>query len=167
MARKKIVTVQTRIGEQTIDTAKIIQFPRGLVGYEHCRKFTLLQLRPDSPFLVLQSMESPDLGLLVADPYGFVSDYSIRLGGAEQSLLCVTDVSQVTVLVTVTIPHGKPERTAIHLTGPILINHESRIGLQAPQADGLFPSQVFVYQQNEPETQPPGTPSASTDAPEV
>lgn len=140
-----MITVQTRLGEQTIDTAKIIRFPRGLVGYENCQKFTLLQLRPDSPFLVLQSMDNPELGLLVADPYSFVNDYAIRVGNAEQTLLRVTDISQVAVLVTVTIPRGKPERTAINLTGPILINHESRVGLQVPQADGLFPAQMLVY----------------------
>lgn len=145
MARKKL-TVQTRLGEQTIEADKIIRFPRGLVGYEHCVKFTLLQLRPDSPFLILQSLDNPDLGLLVADPYTFVAEYCIHVGTAEQTLLRVTDIHQVAVLVTVTIPHGKPERTAINLTGPILINHERRMGLQVPQAEGLFPSQVLVYQ---------------------
>lgn len=150
MARKKVTTVQTRIGEQAIDTAKIIRFPRGLVGYEHCQKFTLLQLRPDSPFLVLQSIDNPELGLLVADPYSFVADYCIRVGTAEQNLLRVTDIKQVAVLVTVSIPHGKPERTALNLTGPILINHERRVGLQVPQADGLFPAQVLVYRTGAP-----------------
>lgn len=145
MARKKI-TVQTRLGEQHIETDKIIRFPRGLIGYEHCHKFTLLQLRPGAPFLVLQSMDSPDLGLLVADPYTFVPDYTLTVGVAEQNLLRITEINQVAVLVTVTIPHGKPERTAINLSGPILVNHERRVGLQVPQAEGNFPSQVLVYQ---------------------
>lgn len=156
MARKKI-TVQTRLGEQHIDTDKIIRFPRGLVGYEQCHKFTLLQLRPGAPFLVLQSLDSPDLGLLVADPYTFVPDYSIHVGTAEQTLLRITDMNQVAVLVTAIIPHGKPERTAINLSGPILVNHERRLGLQVPQADGTFPTQVLVYQTAQENTDTPET----------
>lgn len=148
MARKKVI-YQTRLGEQHIETDKIIRFPRGLVGYEQCHKFTLLQLRPGSPFLVLQSLDSPELGLLVADPYTFVPEYCINVSTAEQTLLRVTEINQVAVLVTVTIPHGRPDRTAINLSGPILVNYERRMGLQVPQAEGLFPSQVLVYQQTQ------------------
>lgn len=161
-----MITVQTRLGEQTIDTDKVIRFPRGLVGYEHCQKFTLLQLRPDSPFLVLQSMDTPELGLLVADPYTFLSDYTIRVGSAEQTLLRVTDISQVAVLVTVTIPHGRPERTAINLTGPILINHESRVGLQVPQSESEFPAQMLVYRQNSTAASEQDTPPGQAPAQE-
>ena len=127
--------IETRLGRQAVDLDKVIHFPRGIIGFEDRKHFTLLQIRPDAPFLVLQSMDDPGLGLLVADPYLFLPDYTLKIGDAEQKLLQVTERADVAVLVTVAIPPGKPEETVLSLTGPILINHAVRIGLQVPQTD--------------------------------
>ena len=150
MARKKDeIEVQTRLGLQRIKKEKILYFPRGLMGFEEHHEFTLLRMRDDSPFLVLQSLDDPTLGLLVADPYSFTAAYKVKLGDAEQRLLRATDVKELAVLVTVSIPHGRPEKTSLNLVGPILINHEKRVGLQVPQTDNDFPAQVFLYEQQE------------------
>ncbi len=145
MARQNNTIVHTRLGRQAVSLDKVIYFPRGLMGFEGEHEFTLLQLREQSPFLVLQSMNDPRLGLLVADPYSFLKDYPIRVGDAEQKLLRFQNIRQVAVLVTVSIPKGEPEKTALNLTGPILINHRARLGLQIPQVDAKFPSQVYLH----------------------
>lgn len=145
MAGPKEIDVTTRLGAQTINTDKVITFPRGLIGFEDQREFTLLQIREGSAFFLLQSLNDPGLGLLVTDPYAFLDKYSIRIGNVEQNLLRIKSVHQVAVLVTVTIPAGKPELTTLNLTGPILINHEIRIGLQVPQANLETPCQVYLH----------------------
>lgn len=150
METNKEITVRTRLGEQSINPDRMIDFPHGLIGYEDKRKFSLIQLKPGSPFFMLQSMEDPDLGLLVADPFGFFPAYQVRMGNAEQALLHVDNIAQLVVLVTVNIPHGKPERTALNLTGPIFINHEIRVGMQVPQADGGYPPRFYIYSQEQP-----------------
>ncbi len=149
MARKNEKIVQTRLGRQVVSMDKVIYFPRGLMGFEDKHDFTLLQLKEGSPFLVLQSMDDPRLGLLVADPYSFLEDYPIRVGEAEQKLLRLQNIRQVAVLVTVSIPKGEPEKTALNLSGPILVNHQARLGLQIPQTDGKFPSQVYLHMPKE------------------
>ncbi|MFV0347199.1 MAG: flagellar assembly protein FliW [Halodesulfovibrio sp.] len=149
MARQNEKIVQTRLGKQVVSMDKIIYFPRGLMGFEDKHEFTLLQLKDGSPFLVLQSMDDPRLGLLVADPYSFLEDYPIRVGEAEQKLLRLQNIRQVAVLVTVSIPKGEPEKTALNLTGPILINHQAKLGLQVPQVDGKFPNQVYLHMPQE------------------
>ncbi len=95
--------------------------------------------------LILQSLDDPSLGLLVADPYSFLSDYKIWVGDAEQKLLRLKSVEQVAVLVTVTIPQGKPADAVLNLTGPILVNHEAKLGLQVPQANNRMPAQVKLH----------------------
>ncbi|WP_174410428.1 flagellar assembly protein FliW [Desulfovibrio psychrotolerans] len=149
MARKNEKIVHTRLGRQVVSMDKVIYFPRGLMGFEDKHDFTLLQLKEGSPFLVLQSMDDPRLGLLVADPYSFLEDYPIRVGEAEQKLLRLQNIRQVAVLVTVSIPKGEPEKTALNLSGPILVNHQARLGLQIPQTDGKFPSQVYLHMPKE------------------
>jgi flagellar assembly factor FliW len=123
---------------------KVIYFPRGLAGFEQEHEFTLLQIRPDAPLLVLQSMQDPTLGLLVADPYSFLPNYSVTVGDAEQKLLRLKNVRQVAVLVTVSIPPGQPELTALNLTGPVLINHKKRFGLQVPQTESNGPAKIYL-----------------------
>ena len=140
--------IDTRLGRQVIALDKIIHFPRGLMGYEDQHEFTLLQIKPGASFLMLQSMTDPRLGLLVADPYCFMDDYQIRINEAEQSILNIASREQVAVLVTVSIPTGRPEKTALNLSGPILINHEARLGLQVPQMEGLYPAQLFIHEQH-------------------
>lgn len=133
MARENEIEIETRLGRRAIDPAKIISFPRGLAGFENEHEFILLQLRPDAPMLILQSVGNPKVGLLVADPYSFLPTYPVMVGDAEQKLLRIAGMEDAAILVTVSIPPGVPEDAALNLTGPIVINHQARIGLQIPQ----------------------------------
>lgn len=134
--------INTRLGLQSVDMDKVIHFPRGIIGFENRKEFTLLQIRPEAPFLVLQSVDDPGLGLLVADPYSFLPDYTLKLGDAEQKILQVEKREDLAILVTVAIPPGRPEETVISLIGPILVNHAARIGIQVPQTEIKGPSKL-------------------------
>jgi len=144
MARQQEVEINTRLGRRRISMDKVIYFPRGLAGFEDEHEFTLLQIRQDAPLLVLQSMQNPALGLLVADPYSFLPNYSVSVGDAEQKLLRLKNVRQVAVLVTVFIPPGQPELATLNLTGPVLVNHKMRIGLQVPQTESNGPAKFYL-----------------------
>ncbi|SHN66311.1 flagellar assembly protein FliW [Desulfovibrio litoralis] len=148
MANSNKKEIETRLGKRTITLDKIITFPRGIIGYEEKREFTLLQLKEDAPFLLLQSTEDSQLGFLVCDPFSFFNDYQIKVGDAEQLLLQIERVDQVAVLCTVTIPLGKPEDISINLSGPILINHEAHIGLQVPQVETKYQSRIYLNKLN-------------------
>ena len=136
--------IETRLGKQAITMDKVIHFPRGIIGFEQDQEFALLQMREDWPFLMLQSTSNPKLGLLVTDPYTFYPDYLIEIGDAEQKILQVQKREQLTVLVTIFIPPNKPEETVMNLSGPILINHELKIGLQVPQTGKNTPAQMRI-----------------------
>ena len=145
MARNKEIEIDTRLGRRCIDADKVIHFPRGLAGFENERDFILLQIRADAPLLILQSVTTPVVGLLVADPYSFFDkSYAPQVSDAEKQLLSIEGLEQAALLVTVSIPAGAPEKAVLNLTGPIVINFEGRVGLQIPQcADG--PQQVNMH----------------------
>lgn len=148
MGCEKEIEIETRLGKRTIDPEKIVHFPRGLAGFENEHDFTLLELRPDAPLLILQSMTRPEVGLLVADPYSFLSSYPVMVGEAEQQLLKIDKTDDAAILVTVSIPAGQPENAMLNLTGPIVINYQSHIGLQIPQGfEG--PAQVSMHRAEE------------------
>lgn len=145
MGRQKTQVIETRLGQREIDLDKVLYFPRGLIGFENHHEFILLQIKEDSPFLVLQSIDNPKVGLLVADPYSFTKDYEVKIAEAEQRILKLKTMRQVAVLNTVSIPPGDPDKTALNLSGPILINHEARIGLQAPQVDSRYAGRLYLH----------------------
>ena len=109
MESVEIMVIQSRLGEREVRLDKVLHFPRGIIGFESARGFTLLQIQENAPLLVLQSLEDPTLGLLVADPFVFVPDYSLTIGDVEQQLLRAQGPEELAVLVTATIPPGKPE----------------------------------------------------------
>lgn len=130
----------TRLGEREIGSDKIIYFPHGLIGLEDKREYTLLEIKEGSPFMILQCLSDPGLGLLVTDPYPFMKDYNVKLEKVEKKILRIENIRQIAVLVTVTIPRKKPDETTLNLQGPIIINTEARIGLQVPQVDSDYPT---------------------------
>lgn len=141
----KITLIESRLGPREVRLDKVIHFPRGIIGFEDLKNFTLLEIREDAPLLVLQSMESSSLGLLVADPFAFVADYTLNVSDEEQALLKAEAADDLAVLVTATIPPGEPEKTALNMLGPIIINHRTRLGLQSPQPESSRPAQFFVH----------------------
>jgi flagellar assembly factor FliW len=135
------ITVKSRLGEVEVTPDRLVNFPRGLIGFERHHEFTLLQLgEEESAFMLLQSTEDEALGFLVADPFAFLDDYEVRISDQEQKILQVENIRQLAVMVTVSIPPGKPEQTTLNLSGPILINTDKKIGLQAPQTDPKLPT---------------------------
>ncbi len=146
MAEHETKIIPSRLGMREVELDKVILFPRGIIGFEHLREFILLQIREGAPLLVLQSMEEPGLGLLVADPFPFVPEYNLRVSDADQRTLQADSAADLAVLVTASIPPGRPEETALNLLGPILINHKARLGLQAPQVENdKNPGRVYVH----------------------
>ncbi|MDR1489487.1 MAG: flagellar assembly protein FliW [Desulfovibrio sp.] len=144
MEKTEMNVIDSRLGRREVMLDKVITFPRGLIGFEGLREFTLLQIRENAPLLFLQSLENARLGLLVADPFAFIPNYSLTVGDAEQEILRAEKPDDISVLVTASIPPGKPEQTALNMLGPILINHRARIGLQAPQTETGMPAKVYI-----------------------
>lgn len=125
--------IETKLGMQQISEDNIIHFPKGIIGYEEEQNFTLLSLGENSPFCMLQSTKTPDLGFIVTDPYTFIDDYSVKMNEAEQACIQAESSKDIFVFVTITIPREKPDQTTLNLSGPIFINHEKRIAMQVPQ----------------------------------
>lgn len=136
------ITIQTKLGPRDINTDSSIFFPKGLIGFEEETSFTLLKINEDTPFLLLQSMNTQDLGLLLVDPYLFVPDFPLQLSPAQQAILEVEGPSDLNVFVTVTIPPNMPSETSINLAGPIFINYKKNIALQVPQ--DIMQGKVYI-----------------------
>jgi len=82
--------LMTLLGEIQVEEKDMIDFPSGIPGFDHLRKFVISQPEAVKPFAFLQSVEEKDLSFIVADPFEFYPGYEFTLAEADQQFLEVS-----------------------------------------------------------------------------
>jgi flagellar assembly factor FliW len=135
---------RSRLGDIEVPIDRIIFFRQGLLGYAEFHHYALLAPTDTAPFLLLQSLEHPELALLVAEPSQLGAPFELgRLHSALQELEAQTP-EELQVLVPVTIPPGRPAETTANLVSPILINPGSRLGRQVVLESSDFSQKHYL-----------------------
>lgn len=107
----------------------MIDFPSGIPGFDHLRKFVILQPDAARPFAFLQSVEEKNLYFIIVDPFEFFPGYEFALTEADQRFLEVSAPEDVAVYCIVTAKTSLAEAT-MNLLAPVVINVSKRIGKQ-------------------------------------
>jgi flagellar assembly factor FliW len=128
----------TRFGEIEIDEEKAIHFSDGLLGFPERKNYIIMEHKPGSPFLWLQSMDSPDLAFVITNPFLLDSNYLKNLSKDEEALLKNEHDDEVLVFSLVTIPRGMIEAATVNLMGPIIIESKSRNAKQVILANSGY-----------------------------
>lgn len=125
-------------GTLEVSEEKIIEFPAGLPGFEHCHRFTLVHEETAEPqVFLLQSIEEPDIALSItpAANLGLVIEFGLT--DEEVAHLQLKDPADalVTVIVRkadVQTDGVSPEDTGLRANymAPVVINVNARRGLQ-------------------------------------
>jgi len=118
----KILT--RKFGEVEVDEDKILTVHGGLLGFEGLEKYILLSEPKTAPLCWLQSIEEPNLSLVVVDPYLFEPDYAVNLDELIHSQNWKdTDAHNLIPYVVVNLSEETPEKQiTTNLLGPIIIN---------------------------------------------
>ena len=117
----------TRFGEIEIDEQRIMNFPKGFLGFPENALFALLQTNNEGSFFWLQSIERPELAFVVCDPVLFVPDYQVPIKGDELEQIDLEDMTNAQVLVIV---NKVGKSLTGNLQGPLVINVQNRMGKQ-------------------------------------
>ena len=73
------VEVRTRFGTLPVNKANLLDFPKGLPGFEELHQFVLLHDEDNTSVFYLQSTEDPAIRLPLSSPHWFKVDYEIGL----------------------------------------------------------------------------------------
>lgn len=128
-----------RFGTLQIEPGKIIDFPRGLAGFEDNRRFSLFhpeEQTPQSKYFILQSLDDPEIAFQITDPARLGFSYEIELNDEESALLKLADPGEIAVAVIVwrdaeaTAAANPQGALRASLKAPLLINARERLGLQ-------------------------------------
>ena len=140
--------ITTRIfGEVDIDDARIITFPKGIIGFPEMQKFAMMydQEQGLGPIHWLQSIDEPAFAMPVMDPLYVKDDYNPQVDDDVLDDIKPINPETTLVLVTVTVPH-ELEKMTVNLKGPVVINTETRKAAQIILDDDEYPVKFSIYE---------------------
>ncbi|ASB87178.1 flagellar assembly protein FliW [Bacillus sonorensis] len=130
--------IQTKYhGDTQIQEEQMILFANGLPGFSDEKKFVILPLSEDSPFVVLQSAETAELAFIVASPFVFFKDYGFDLDETTVELLEIESAEDVEVMAILTIEEPFEKSTA-NLMAPIVVNRKKMLAKQVILHDSPY-----------------------------
>jgi flagellar assembly factor FliW len=108
-----------QFGEFEFDDDHVLTFPEGIIGFEECRRFILINDEDSQPFRWLVSIEDEDLSFPLINPKILVPEYKAGNRKKDDS----------TILVVATL-NKEIENSTVNLRSPVIIMNESRTGKQ-------------------------------------
>jgi len=125
-----------RFGELEVREDDIIRFPSGILGFEHVKRYVLLEHSPGSVFHILQGVDDPAVAFVLIDPRTFRPDYQVDIDREQVAVLELEDEADAVVMAIVTVPEGNPEGMTANLQAPIVFNPKKRLGCQVVLPEG-------------------------------
>ena len=117
---RKIKTI--RFGEIEEDESKIVHFTQGIPAFEDEHEFVIIPYDPSSPYVFLQSVQTPELAFLMTMPFIFFPDYEFQIDDAVVKMLSIEDQQDLLIYTLLTIPEGKVADMTANLLAPVVIN---------------------------------------------
>lgn len=134
-------------GEVELEEDKILTFEQGILGFEECKKFTILYDEEDGKRPTIswfQSLDLQELALPVISPSLIMETYNPIVNDEVLSSLGELNDDNVVVLLTLTVPSDVTKMTT-NLKAPIIINSDTRYGCQIVAENDEYMIKYPVY----------------------
>lgn len=142
MEQEKIEIETKTMGLVEVDADKIIDFPRGLFGFENRHRYALVEAEL-RPFIWMQSLDEKALSFLLIDPFTVADGYEIDVDDKALLEIGVDNPADVVVYSIVTVPLDGGPVTA-NLQGPVIINRKNRSALQVILSDSRWTTKYSI-----------------------
>ena len=135
----------------TVDPAALpptdaeITFDGGIPGFPGSTRYVIARLgdADESAFQLLQSIDEPDVALIVTEPWLFFPDYAPVIPDADQEDLELTSPDDAIVFCSVTLD-SQAGAVYLNLLGPFVVNGTTRRGRQVVLAESGYPTRARV-----------------------
>jgi flagellar assembly factor FliW len=119
------------LGKVNIDESQIINFPKGILGFENHREFVLLDIEGNPLFKFLQNIKHEQIGFVLINPWEIFKDYDIELPDDKLENININpkDNNDMGIYNIVTLSNSLKKSTA-NLLAPIVINLKDKKGKQ-------------------------------------
>lgn len=138
-------------GKLEVDEDKVIFFKEGIPAFEDETEFVIiLNEDAENPFHYLQSIKTPELSFVIANPFELFGDYDIVLPEIAINKLNIKDENEVLVYSIVVVPEDISKMT-VNLAGPIVINIEEKLGKQVVLDDNRYSTKELIFKDSSQE----------------
>ena len=127
-----------RFGEMEFSEEAVVRVLGGLIGLGGLENYVIIRYQDDSPFYWLQSVDDPDLALVMVNPLAFMPGYAPPITQAVAEELEAGGAAELSLFVIVTIPPGNPRGLTANLLGPVVVNPGRRLARQMVLDDRLY-----------------------------
>ncbi|MGB8650449.1 MAG: flagellar assembly protein FliW [Mycobacteriales bacterium] len=135
-------TQSTTLPTAAVDVPEL-HFAHGLPGFPGARRFALVRWGAEGPYSLMVDLDNPDVRFLVMPPFVFFPDYVVDLDDAIAAKIHLDKPEDCLLLVIVTLGASAEEATA-NLLGPVVINLQTREGMQAVLAESGYSTRVHL-----------------------
>lgn len=144
----KITFNNAKFGEIEVDEDSVVTFPNGIPGFEQCKRFGMLALEEEAPFLRLLSIDQPNVGFVLLNPMLIWQDYNPDIGKEDLDSLQLEKPEDMAIYCIVTLSPVAAEVTA-NLKGPIFVNTETRTARQMILMDERYHTKHGLMETNQ------------------
>lgn len=132
-----IVIQSQQLGTLEIPEDQLVNFPRGIPGFPNAQRFCLVQVKPNSRFQLLQSVDDPGLAFVVTDPLQIDEEYPVERirKMAEDVGIEPNEPIAIASIVSVPVPPGK---ASVNMMAPLVMGVKSQTGVQVILHDSPF-----------------------------
>jgi len=142
----------TNFGPISFEPESVIEFPRGLPGFEERRQFVAVQTPNTAPLVFLQSLEEPSLCFPTMPVLVLDSRYRLQVADQELDIVGLPRDRQPRIgedVLCVAVLSFRESGTTANLLAPVVVNLENHKAVQAigPESEyshqhALFPQQA-------------------------
>lgn len=131
-------------GKIEIEKSDIILFKTGLPGFDDLKKFVLLPLAADSPFIIMQSIEDSETAFVTVEPGNLIDDYQFEISDKVEKKLKITGLEDLLILNIITLKKEMKEST-VNLSAPVVINLKEKLARQVILDDSRYQVRFKIF----------------------
>jgi flagellar assembly factor FliW len=132
------MTVNThRFGPLEIEDAAVLHFPHGLYGLPQSKRFCAIPHDSAPGIQWLQSVDQPEVALMVTDPFPFFPDYELIVPDDLAGTLQAEHAGDLLIYVTLTTD-SKQNAVYANLLGPVVVNPNKGLAAQVAQDSSRY-----------------------------
>jgi flagellar assembly factor FliW len=131
----------TNFGTIEIQESSALEFPEGLPGFEHCRRFAALESSGAGGLIFLQSLEQPQLCFVTVPVRAIWPDYEITIAAEDKELLgfdAGAPIAESDLIVLAILSFVEGEEPTANLSAPVVIHAHTRRAMQVVRQDGRY-----------------------------
>ncbi|MGC8971099.1 MAG: flagellar assembly protein FliW [bacterium] len=125
-------------GDIEIEDEYEIKFTSPILGFEEEREFVIIKEKEDSPFYWLQSIRTPELAFLLADPFVFFPEYIVELDESYRD-------KNIAIYVIVSLNEDFKLSTA-NLVAPIIVDVDTKEASQIILENSLYTTRHYIFE---------------------